>query len=80
MNKLLIATTNPGKFSEIKRFLSDLPLTLVGLTDVGITEFPEEKGITFKENAVLKAKYYAKLSGLPVIADDGGIGNRCIKR
>lgn len=70
--KLLIATTNPGKFDEIKRFLSDLPVELVSLKDVGITDIVEETGITFEANAILKAKYYAEKSGLPTIADDGG--------
>jgi len=73
MNKLLIATTNPGKLGEIKEFLRDLPVTLVGLADVGITEFPEETGISFQENAVLKAKFYAEKSKLPTLADDGGL-------
>ena len=72
MKKLLIATSNPGKFAEIKRFLTDLPLELVGLSDVGITDTVEETGTTFEENAVLKAKFYAKRSGLPTLADDGG--------
>lgn len=72
MKKLLIATTNPGKLFEIKQFLSDLPLTLVSLTDLVITESPEETGKTFEENAILKAKFYAQKSGLPTIADDGG--------
>lgn len=73
MNKLLIATTNPGKLAEIKRFLSDVPVELVSLKDVGITDAPEETGISFEENAILKAKYYAKESGLPTFADDGGL-------
>ncbi|MBI2404657.1 non-canonical purine NTP pyrophosphatase [Candidatus Gottesmanbacteria bacterium] len=72
MNILLIATTNPGKLLEIKQFLSDLPIELVGLEDVGITENVEETGKTFEENAVLKATYYAKKSGLLTLADDGG--------
>ena len=72
MNKLLIATTNPGKLAEIRRFLSDLPIELVSLRDVGITDFPDETGVTFEENAILKAKYYSKESGLPTLADDGG--------
>lgn len=72
MKKLLIATTNPGKLSEIKRFLSDLPIELVSLKDVGITDAPEETGISFEENAILKAKFYALKSGLPTLADDGG--------
>lgn len=70
--KLLIATTNPGKLAEIRRFLSDIPLELVGLADVGITDTVEETGTTFEENAVLKAKFYAKRSDLPTLADDGG--------
>ena len=73
MKKLLIATTNPGKLAEIRGFLSDLPLELVSLADVGITEKVEETGATFEENAILKATYYAKKSGLPTIADDGGL-------
>lgn len=72
MKKLLIATTNPGKFSEIAHFLSDLPVELIGLRDLHIVDHPEESGKTFEENAVLKAKYYVKKSGLPTIADDGG--------
>ena len=72
MNKLLIATTNPGKLSEIKRFLSDIPITLVSLKDVGIADAVEETGKTFEENAILKAKFYAEKSGLPTLADDGG--------
>lgn len=72
MQKLLIATTNPGKLQEIRKYLSDLPLELVGLKDVHINTHPKETGESFEENAVLKAQYYAKLSGLPTIADDGG--------
>jgi XTP/dITP diphosphohydrolase len=73
MKKLLIATTNPGKLGEIKEFLQDLSVTLVGLADVGITDFPEETGISFEENAILKAKFYAEKSKLPTLADDGGL-------
>lgn len=73
MQRLLIATTNPGKLAEIKRFLKDLPITLVSLRDVGITDVVKETGKTFEENAILKATYYAKKSGLPTIADDGGL-------
>lgn len=72
MKKLLIATTNPGKLAEIKRFLGDLPIELVGLKDIDITDVVEETGKTFEENAILKAKYYGQKSGLPTLADDGG--------
>jgi len=72
MQQLLIATTNQGKLIEIKRFLGDIPIHLVGLKDVGIYDVVEETGSTFEENAILKAKYYCKKSGLPTLADDGG--------
>lgn len=72
MATLLIATTNPGKLAELRLFLSDLPITLVSLKDVGITDSVEETGSTFAENAILKAKHYAKESGLVTLADDGG--------
>lgn len=72
MKKLLIATTNPGKLGELKEFLSDLPIELVSLKDIGITEKPEETGKTFEENAKLKAEFYMKKSGFPTLADDGG--------
>jgi len=72
MKTLLVATTNPGKLAELRGFLSDLPLTLVSLSDVGITDIVEETGATFKENAILKARFYAQKSGLPTLADDGG--------
>lgn len=70
--KLLIATTNPGKLAEIKRFLSDVSLELVSLQDLGIADVVEETGSTFEENAIIKAKFYSVLSGLPTLADDGG--------
>lgn len=70
--KILIATTNPAKFNELKLFLSALPYEFISLSDCGIAQSPEETGSTFEENAILKARYYAKASGLPAIADDGG--------
>jgi len=73
MQKLLIATTNKGKLKELKSFLSDLPLELVSLSDVGISSDVKENGKTYQENAKKKARFYAKLSGLPSIADDGGL-------
>lgn len=71
-NRLLIATTNPGKLNELKSFLSDLPIEIVDLKELGISQRVEETGKTFEENAILKAKYYHKLSRLPTLADDGG--------
>lgn len=73
MKKLLIATTNKGKLKEFSEFLSSLPVELVSLKDVGITNNFEETGKTYKENSQLKAVFYSQKSGLPAIADDGGI-------
>src|SRR3989344_8705999 len=70
---LLIATTNKGKLSELKTFLIDLPVELVSLSDVGITDDVEETGKTYKENSQKKALFYANASGLPAVADDGGL-------
>jgi XTP/dITP diphosphohydrolase len=73
MKKLLVATTNVGKLKEISNFLSDLPLKIISLTDIGITDDAIEDGETYEENSRIKALFYAKKSGLPTIADDGGI-------
>lgn len=73
MKKLLIATKNKGKLQEFQTFLGKLPLQLVSLSDIGITEDVEENGKTYEENSHKKALFYAKLSNLPALADDGGI-------
>jgi XTP/dITP diphosphohydrolase len=73
MNKLLIATSNHGKIEEYKRLLADSGLQLVTPKELGITEIPQETGKDFEENAIIKAKFYAKKSGLPALADDGGL-------
>lgn len=71
--KLLIASHNLAKVSEYKRHLSDLELELLSLSDLNITEEVLEDGTTFEENAIKKAKFYHQLTGLAVIADDGGL-------
>lgn len=73
MKKLLVATRNPGKLKEISNFLSELPLEIVSLNDVGIKDDVEESGKSYEENSQIKALFYTKKSGLPTIADDGGI-------
>jgi len=73
MKKLLIATANPGKLKEISNFLSGLPLKIVSLIDIGIKDKVKETGINYQENSQLKALFYAKKSGIPAIADDGGL-------
>lgn len=72
MRKLLIATKNPGKFAEISKFLKDLNLQIVSLKDMGIKKDIEENEKTYKANSQKKAIFYAKISKLPTVADDGG--------
>ncbi len=71
--KLLVASHNPAKVNEYKRYLSDLPLDLVSLSDLNITKEAPENAQTFKENAISKVKFYHQLTGLPAIGDDGGL-------
>ena len=71
--KLLIATHNPGKIREYREIFHDLPVKIVSLDEEGITMEPEETGKTFKDNAVLKAKAFAKTSRLLTLADDSGL-------
>lgn len=73
MQKLLIATHNPGKVREYRALLADLPLTVVSLDDEGVTHDVEETGSTFTENAVLKAREYAAMTGAWTWADDSGL-------
>jgi XTP/dITP diphosphohydrolase len=71
--KILIATTNPGKFDEIVKELSDLNIDFVNLKQVNLDrEDVDEPFPTMKENAFHKAEFYAVKSGLPTIAEDTG--------
>lgn len=73
MTRLLIATNNPGKLQEYQTLLTDLPLALTWLEREGIELEVEETGESFRENAVLKARAYARASGLLTLADDSGL-------
>lgn len=73
MQKILIATTNPGKFKEITQYLKDVPAEFVSLKDLGITHEVYEDGDTYIYNSQKKAKEYAVLAQLPAISDDGGL-------
>ena len=71
-DKLVIATHNPGKLREIAELIEPLGITCVGAEELGLPE-PEEIGNTFVDNADLKAREAADLSGLPALADDSGL-------
>ena len=70
--KLVLASANPGKIKELQELLSGQGITIVPQGDLSIPDI-EETGLTFVENAILKARNAAALSGLPAIADDSGL-------
>ena len=70
-NKLLIGTNNRGKLREIK---SLLPKSIkIYSTSAFNLKSPVENGKTFKENSLIKSKYFSKKTGLPCLADDSGL-------
>lgn len=73
--QLLIATQNPGKKQEFKTLLEDTEYELLFLDDVNLTAFtfPEESGLTFQENAAIKAQSLAHFTGIASVADDSGL-------
>jgi XTP/dITP diphosphohydrolase len=70
--RLVIATHNPGKLREIAALIEPLGIACVGAEELGLPE-PEEIGNTFLDNADLKAREAADLSGFPALADDSGL-------
>jgi XTP/dITP diphosphohydrolase len=70
---ILIATTNTGKLREIQALLEGAPVLFKTLHDVPPLPEPEETGSTFEENARLKARAYAAMTGLPTVAEDSGL-------
>src|SRR5438046_5844027 len=71
-DKLVIATHNPGKLHEIAAVVVPLGISCVGAEERGLPG-PDEIGNTFADNADLKAREAADLSGLPALADDSGL-------
>jgi len=71
-NKIVIASGNAGKVREIGQLLQDLALEVLPQSDFNVPDI-EETGLTFVENALLKARNASQHTGLPAIADDSGI-------
>ncbi|HEY0211034.1 RdgB/HAM1 family non-canonical purine NTP pyrophosphatase [Acerihabitans sp.] len=72
MQKVVLATGNAGKVAELADLLADFGLDVVAQTTLGV-DSAEETGLTFIENAILKARHAAAATGLPAIADDSGL-------
>lgn len=72
MQKLVIASNNPGKLREFQFLLQPLGIEVLTQAQLGISD-AEEPHVTFIENALAKARHVSRLSGLPALADDSGI-------
>ena len=71
--ELLVATRNIGKIKEFKELLNTVPYEIKSLDQIGIATDVEETGQSFEENASLKAREYANMSGLLTFCDDSGL-------
>ena len=72
MTEIVVASGNRGKIAELARTLAPLGVTLRPQDEFGVPEV-EETGLSFVENAILKARAAAAHTGLPAIADDSGL-------
>ena len=73
LKSLLLGTRNPGKIHEIKLIIGDLGLELRSLQEFENVEVPEEDADTYAGNALLKAQFYARATGMAALADDSGL-------
>ena len=72
MKKIVLASGNAGKVREINKLLSAYDFEVIPQTEFKVHEAVED-GLSFVENAIIKARHAAKITGLPSIADDSGI-------
>lgn len=72
LTTIVLATGNPGKLRELRSLLSGLPVEVVPQSNFGI-EAAVESGLSFVENALIKARHASAHTGLPAIADDSGL-------
>lgn len=70
---IVLATRNQGKITEFRRLVEDFDVDIKGLNDFGPIPTVEEDGDTFEENAVKKARFTARVLGMPAISDDSGL-------
>ena len=70
--RIVVASGNRGKLAEFERLLGDAGIACVAQAELGVEDI-EETGLTFVENALLKARHAARVTGLPALADDSGL-------
>lgn len=73
MEQIIFATSNQGKVREIKAILADTNVEVLSLKDADIHADIDENGATFEENALIKARAIAALTGKLTLADDSGL-------
>ena len=69
MKKLIVASKNKGKLKEIKEILSDMPIKVISMDEAGVDIEIEETGMTFEENALIKAKAVFDVTGNIILAE-----------
>ena len=72
MTRVVVASGNAGKLAEFNRLLGEAGIEFVAQGELGVEDI-EETGLTFVENALLKARHAARVTGLPALADDSGL-------
>jgi XTP/dITP diphosphohydrolase len=72
MVKMVIASGNAGKIRELNARLAELKVVLIPQGELGVSDI-EETGLSFIENAILKARHASSVTGLPALADDSGL-------
>jgi XTP/dITP diphosphohydrolase len=72
MTQLVLATGNAGKLKELQALLAGQPFTIVTQKSLGVSD-AHETGLSFVENAILKARHASRATGLPALADDSGL-------
>jgi XTP/dITP diphosphohydrolase len=76
--QVVLASSNAGKIKELQNMLNDLDLTIVPQTDLQVSEVAET-GLTFIENALIKARNACEQTGLPALADDSGLAVKALQ-
>jgi len=71
--KWVLASGNQGKLRELETLLVGLPLQIFTQSQMGVEEIAEETGLSFVENALIKARHASSKTGLPALADDSGL-------
>ena len=72
MHKIVLATGNAGKLREFQQMLGSADVDFVTQRSLGVSD-ADETGLSFVENAILKARHAAAVTGLPALADDSGL-------